>query len=144
MRRISVEFAAIHGHELFRHQLATAFFDDAAAFPTQAVAVAGEEGVDLVGHVFLEFVFAGGFDPGAFGFHDAEAVDRTVEHVVAPTLIATPFFIFLGDAGSFNAGFHQLKSIFVGAKAEFDERELFFRQFGTKPWHFPYLEQQNG
>ena len=121
-----VEFAVFERHELLGEEFAAVFCDDTAAFPTQTVTVTGEEGVDLVGHILLEFVFGSSFDPGRFSFLNAEAVNGTVEHVVAPALINTPLSVFLGDVASINTGFDQFKGVLVSAETEFNESHLFF------------------
>ena len=75
-RTNSVEFAILERHELLGEEFAAVFLDDTAAFPTETITVTGEEGIDLIGHVFLKFVLGGCFDPGGFSFLNTETVDR--------------------------------------------------------------------
>ena len=124
-----IQFAVFDRHEFFGEEFAAVFFDDTAAFPTQTVAVTGEEGIDLVGHVGLEFVFGSGFDPGRFSFLNTETVDGTVEHVISPALVNTPLGVFFGDIASVNTGFDEFKGVFVSAQTEFNESHLFFGEF---------------
>ena len=116
-------------HELRGKQFACTFFHDAPAFPAKPVSVSGEEGVDLIGHVLFELIGARRFDPRTFRFHDAETMDRTVKHIVAPAFLDAPFRVIFCDGCGIRSGFHEADRVLVGAQSEFDKIQLFRGKF---------------